>query len=81
MGFLKKKLYSKRGVRHGDPLSPLLFVLEADFLQSILNKAMDQGLLTRSIHCSSCNDFPVIQYADETLVIMEADVRNTVQYA
>jgi hypothetical protein len=28
------------------PLSPLLFVLAADFLQSILNKAMNSGVMT-----------------------------------
>jgi hypothetical protein len=34
-----------RWVRQGDPLSPLLFVLAADLLQSVLNTAMNQGLI------------------------------------
>jgi hypothetical protein len=68
-----KKFYCRRGVRQGDPLSPLIFVLAADFLQSILNKAMDQNLLSKPIPCPSCPDFPVIQYADDTLLVMKAD--------
>lgn len=40
-----KVFHCRRGVRLGDPLTPLLFVLAADLLQSLLNKARQQGLL------------------------------------
>jgi hypothetical protein len=44
-----KTFHCRRGVRQGDPLSLLLFVLATDMLQSIMNSAMHRGLLNLSI--------------------------------
>lgn len=66
-----KTFYSKRGVRQDDPLSPLLFVLAADSLPTLVNQATDQGLLRLPIPCSSDSHFPIVQCADDTLVIMK----------
>ena len=70
-----KKFFCKRGVRQGDPLSPLLFVLAAELLQYIINKAAGLGLLSRPLEHQHTTDFPVIQYADDTLLIMKASQR------
>jgi hypothetical protein len=48
-------------------------VLAADFLQSVLDKAMDQNLLSKPIPCPPFPDFPVIQYPDDTLLVMKED--------
>jgi hypothetical protein len=37
-----------------------------------MNKAKDRGLLKLPIPLSYTTDFPVIQYTDDTLVVMEA---------
>jgi hypothetical protein len=67
-----KIFHCKRGVRQGDPLSPLLFILVADLLQSVINKAKDNGILHIPLQVGYTSDFPIIQYADDTLLILEA---------
>lgn len=74
-GVLGKRFHCKRGVRQGDPLSPLLFVLAADFLQVLINKAKNMGLLNLLIPMQEDTNFPMVQYADDTLIIMEGDPR------
>ena len=49
--------------------------LAADLLQSLINKALEQGQLNLPIPCTSDKHFPIIQYADDTLIIMEGCLR------
>ena len=68
-----KKFLCKRGVRQGDPLSLLLFVLAAELLQYVINNACQQGHLHLPLP-QPTSDFPIIQYANDTLLILQADV-------
>ena len=74
-GVKGKTFHFKRGVRQGDPLSPLLFVLAADFLQDLLNSAREHGLLSLPVPLPRSQDFPVLQYDNDTLIFMKADAR------
>jgi hypothetical protein len=71
-GVLGKYFKCMRGVRQGDPLSPLLFVIAAELLQVLVNKAASQGLLRAPIPHDD-DEFPIIQYADDTLLVLQAD--------
>jgi hypothetical protein len=71
MGCLAK-CFIAEGSETGRPTIPLLFVFAADLLQSIVNKAKIDGILQLPINVGYTQDFPIIQYADDTLLIMEA---------
>jgi hypothetical protein len=47
-------------------------VLAADLVQSVINDAKTQGFLNLPVTTSASADFPVVQYADDTLLVMEA---------
>ena len=70
-GIPGRKFLCKRGVRQGDPLSPILYVLGGDLLQSIINLAFHQGRLHLPLPMEG--KYPVVQYADDTLVVLPAD--------
>jgi hypothetical protein len=72
MAYQAKSFTAEEELGRGDTLSPLLFVLVADLLQSILNKAKDLNLLKLPLPLRHTSDFPIIQYADDTLIVMEA---------
>lgn len=64
-----------QGGQTGDPLSPLLFAIAADLLQSITNDAWNKGILKYPISESFGGDLPIMQYADDTLLILPAKAR------
>ena len=66
-----KKFPCRRGVRQGDPFSPILFVAGADLLQSMVNQLARSDGLTPPLPIPN-TDFPIVQYADDTLLILQA---------
>jgi retron-type reverse transcriptase len=70
-GVAGKDFKCKRGVRQGDPLSPLLFAVAADLLQCVIHKEYEHGNLLPPFPQNQGNPFPIVQYADDTILIMQ----------
>ena len=70
-GIPGKLFKCKRGVRQGDPLSPLLYVLVAGLLQSVVNQMLAHVTLILPIPSHDL-DFSFIQYADDNIIFLSA---------
>jgi hypothetical protein len=70
--FLKRCFFVGQESGKEGGLFPLLFVLVVDMLQSAINKALSLGLLRLPQNVGYTNNFLIIQYVDDTLLVMEA---------
>lgn len=62
-----------RGLRQGDPLSPVLFNLAADALDHIVRKAKQKGHIKGVVPHIVPGGLTHLQYADDTVILMDCD--------
>jgi hypothetical protein len=62
-----------RGLRQGDPLSPLMFNLAADALDHILTKAKEKDHIKGVVSNLVPGGLTHLQYADDTVVMVDCD--------
>jgi hypothetical protein len=65
-----------KGVRHGDPFSPLLFNIAADGLACMIQKAKDEGIIKGLIPHIISGGCCCLQYADDTIFLLQDELEN-----
>ena len=67
---------SYKGVRQGDPLSPILFNFVADYLTRMIRFSQHNGLLTGLAENIIPHGVAVLQYADDTIIYLKENIEN-----
>ncbi|XP_072066970.1 uncharacterized protein [Arachis hypogaea] len=70
----------ERGLRQGDPLSPLLFVLVVDVLHRMLEEAVRNGRITLLLVGRDHIELSHLQFADDTILFCPPKTETIVNY-
>jgi hypothetical protein len=65
---------TRKGLRQGDPLSPILFNLVADMLAILVSTAKNGGQFRGLVPNLVDDGLSILQYADDTILFMEDDL-------
>jgi hypothetical protein len=63
-----------KGLRQGDPLSPILFNIVADMLAILIAREKEDGQIGGLVPHLVDGGISILQYADETILFMEHDL-------
>uniref|UniRef100_A0A803P3L4 Reverse transcriptase domain-containing protein n=1 Tax=Cannabis sativa TaxID=3483 RepID=A0A803P3L4_CANSA len=75
-GIPQKKIFPKRGLRQGDPLSPFLFLMCHEVLSKLLLRQQDLGKLHGVSISRSSQAISHLMFADDTILFARANTRN-----
>jgi hypothetical protein len=64
---------TKRGLRQGDPMSPILFNIVADMLALLINRAKADGQIRGVLPHLVEDGLSILQYADDTIIFIDHD--------
>jgi hypothetical protein len=71
---LSNNFQTRKGLRQGDPLSPVLFNIVVDMLAILINRAKREGHFEGVVPHLVEDGLSILQYADDTILFMEHDI-------
>lgn len=75
-GSLTREFSPQRGLRQGDPLSPLLFNLAGEVLSKLISRAKSRGLIEGVSFPNQQDSITHLQFADDVIIF----VNNKIEY-
>ena len=66
---------TKKGLRQGDPLSPVLFNIVVDMLAILVNRVKREGMVAGVVPHLVDDGLSILQYADDTILFMDHDLQ------
>ena len=72
---IRANFQTKRGLRQGDPLPPILFNIVVDMLAILINRAKLDGQIDGLVPHLVDGGLSILQYADDTLLFMDHDLQ------
>jgi hypothetical protein len=70
---------TKKGLRQGDPLSPILFNIVVDMLAILIQRVKQDGQVSGLIPHLVDGGLSILQYADDTILFMEHDLEKALK--
>jgi retron-type reverse transcriptase len=68
---------TKKGLRQGDPMSPILFNIVVDMLAILIARSKEAGQVEGAIPHLVQDGLSLLQYADDTVIFMDHDMDKT----
>jgi hypothetical protein len=65
---------TKKGLRQGDPISPLLFNIVVDMLAILINRAKREGHTNGVVSHLVDDGLSILQYVDDTIIFLDHDL-------
>lgn len=70
-GTPSREFSPQRGLRQGDPISPLLYNLAGEVLNVMLTSAANQGIFKGIVMSKGVSQITHLQFADDTVVFLD----------